>query len=299
MSAVYFMRRADGVGPVKIGCSQRPAARLAVHQDWSPEPLTLIATAPGGFRDERRLHREFAAERLHAEWFEASPRVLALVARVCATGALPPPSLDDRVLVMGELYRSGQTLEQIGKRFGITRERVRQILRANGVVSLGFRPEVMRKVVTSAVESKIVEMGRAGHFARDIADHLCVCPQLVSRYLRNNGVPVLRRPREHTGKVVDLAHKVAADYRAGEKTSVIAERYGIFQPTIYRLIRIAGVPPRRRGRPKLALPDASELQARVDAGASINAIAKDLGVSSPTIKHRLFDHRAASRVAAA
>lgn len=35
---------------------------------------------------------------------------------------------------MAELYKSGETLEEIGKRFSLTRERVRQILRKGGVV---------------------------------------------------------------------------------------------------------------------------------------------------------------------
>lgn len=74
---VYFLRRKDGVGPVKIGCSRLPARRLAEFYRWSPYELTLLASAPGSSSWERGLHIRFAAYRLHMEWFAPAPALLA------------------------------------------------------------------------------------------------------------------------------------------------------------------------------------------------------------------------------
>lgn len=47
-------------------------------------------------------------------------------------GTPPPPPPPARVVAMMELRRSGRTLDEIGKVFGVTRERVRQLMRKHG-----------------------------------------------------------------------------------------------------------------------------------------------------------------------
>jgi len=56
-----------------------------------------------------------------------------------------PPS--DRALDMARLYKDGQTLEQIGVKYGVTRERVRQLIRPLGVTGKdgGHHVSVARK----------------------------------------------------------------------------------------------------------------------------------------------------------
>jgi len=77
---VYFMRPQGMEGPIKIGCSTKPAARLIGLSTWSPFPLEIIAVAPGTLATEKMLHDLFADERWHHEWFRASPRLLAVTA---------------------------------------------------------------------------------------------------------------------------------------------------------------------------------------------------------------------------
>lgn len=77
---IYFMRPVGMDGPIKIGCSYRPASRLIALAVWSPFPLEIIAVAPGDFGTERALHERFAAELFHNEWFHASPRLKAVCA---------------------------------------------------------------------------------------------------------------------------------------------------------------------------------------------------------------------------
>lgn len=77
---VYFARVA---GLVKIGTTGNLWHRLA--QLGKPELLGVI---PGAFAEESRLHRMFAADRVHGEVFAASPRLLAYVAE---HGTMPEP----------------------------------------------------------------------------------------------------------------------------------------------------------------------------------------------------------------
>jgi hypothetical protein len=90
---VYFIRPVGQRGPIKIGCSVRPATRLRDIEIWSPVLLEIIATAPGGHPHELALHDKFAADHLHGEWFAASTDLERVIDYVKRTGALPPLSI--------------------------------------------------------------------------------------------------------------------------------------------------------------------------------------------------------------
>lgn len=79
---VYFIQR-GGDGPIKIGFSKNPTARLAQLQASVPEPLRLLAVEYdlwGGKSLEQRLHKRFKEHRLSGEWFSPAPAILAHVA---------------------------------------------------------------------------------------------------------------------------------------------------------------------------------------------------------------------------
>lgn len=71
----YFIR-GEVTGLIKIGQSIDPVRRLADLAKCGSEPLSLLAI--GG--SERALHAELASDRVHGEWFKASPAVLAKIA---------------------------------------------------------------------------------------------------------------------------------------------------------------------------------------------------------------------------
>lgn len=77
---VYVIGPTDA-GPVKIGASGNPSIRLRSLQSASPVPLALLAqfATEDMFREERRLHAEFADVRMAGEWFERSPGLMALI----------------------------------------------------------------------------------------------------------------------------------------------------------------------------------------------------------------------------
>jgi hypothetical protein len=76
---VYFVQAGES-GPVKIGVTGNIEDRVRTMQTGSPQPLRVLATFPGGFDLEARLHRMFAPHRVHGEWFAPAPDLLQRLA---------------------------------------------------------------------------------------------------------------------------------------------------------------------------------------------------------------------------
>lgn len=74
---VYFMKPVGLYGPIKIGCSYLPSQRLVALSVWSPFELEVVASVPGDFALEAKLHNLFAASRAHREWFHPSEALVA------------------------------------------------------------------------------------------------------------------------------------------------------------------------------------------------------------------------------
>lgn len=64
---VYLVEAQSGL--VKIGVSRNPKSREVLINRHSPIPARLISFWPGDGRDEHALHRRFAGQRSHNEWF--------------------------------------------------------------------------------------------------------------------------------------------------------------------------------------------------------------------------------------
>lgn len=74
-SYVYFIKPIGMDGPIKIGHSKIPTDRLLKFSIWSPYPLEIIGTVPGGCNEETYLHRCFSDIHSHREWFHSSPKL--------------------------------------------------------------------------------------------------------------------------------------------------------------------------------------------------------------------------------
>jgi hypothetical protein len=78
---VYFIGAGDN-GPIKIGIAASPPQRLASLQVGHWLKLSILATVDGGRPAERAYHNRFAAYRLHGEWFDRHPDILAEIDRL-------------------------------------------------------------------------------------------------------------------------------------------------------------------------------------------------------------------------
>lgn len=80
---VYFIQAVSG-GLIKIGATtaQSPETRLAAMQAGCPVRLRILAVIRNPERfQEQLIHRLFADDRRHGEWFEPTPQLLAYIAR--------------------------------------------------------------------------------------------------------------------------------------------------------------------------------------------------------------------------
>lgn len=81
-SYVYFIKPVGASGPIKIGLASTPKSRLRQHMENSPVPLEIVATVPGDMALERNIQECFVDYHSHAEWFHASPALIAAVAAI-------------------------------------------------------------------------------------------------------------------------------------------------------------------------------------------------------------------------
>lgn len=133
-----------------------------------------------------------------------------------------------------KLYVGGQTLQQIGNEFGLSRERVRQILRAFKVESLGLRKKAPRPL--STVEMEVVEKYRAGESLAS----LCASYGGVYSTLKRaqvNGQKMKAASARRDAK----AAEIAAAYRRGVPNDKIMLDFGLkHREEIYRYLKRAG-----------------------------------------------------------
>lgn len=297
MSAVYFARRASGEGPIKIGCSADIGTRMIALRAEIREGVTVLAVTPGCFRDERRLHRQFADARVEGEWFAPTKAVMAAVAYCSKTGKLPPTPADDREVVMARRYLGGETLEAIAQDFGLTRERVRQLLRRAGVPTLGHRKEHRRKgLPVTDREREIAALYAAGHTPpRAIYARYDITAPQLAQILRRTQTPTY--PVGHWRRHPDAdtrARRAVELYRQGVSVPKIAEIVGLpFSTAVYPYLRNAGVPTRSKSNKGILESAAKAVLADYRDGRTYAEIASKYGTSPHGVYAFLKRHKVA------
>lgn len=118
---IYFVE-AVGVGNIKIGFTGADDVQFRIDQlqTGCPVPLRLLNAVPGTEQDEKDLHRRFAANRVHGEWFKPAPELLALIApaeqRECGGVQVTERSVSIRALTVGRKQMSKALLAQLPMR---------------------------------------------------------------------------------------------------------------------------------------------------------------------------------------
>lgn len=203
----------------------------------------------------------------------------------------------DRAAEMARRYLGGETLETIGKAFGVTRERVRQILRKTGVASLGHRPEHCKQAHPLTQD----EIAAAEMYEQGIRP-----AQIAVRYPKVNLAVVRERlgiPAKPYGSWnirpddAEITARVAELYRSGLSAPEIVERVPEvrFPETVYRYLRKAGIKPRRRVS-RQTLPCRAEAAIRRERVLELHAqnrtakeIAEEAGLSIGSVYRILKD----------
>lgn len=92
---VYFVRRADGTGPVKIGLTGNIQSRLWRLRTIEKADLCCLATFPGCNETEGRFHALFYNAHIGGEWFTWTNEIARVVAEINA-GTFDATTLPER-----------------------------------------------------------------------------------------------------------------------------------------------------------------------------------------------------------
>lgn len=76
---IYFIAAGDFV---KIGFTTSPVGRIRSIKTATPLPLKILHHQRGTMKQERELHRRFAAIRVRGEWFRKTPELLDYIEEI-------------------------------------------------------------------------------------------------------------------------------------------------------------------------------------------------------------------------
>lgn len=86
---IYFVQSVDG-GPVKVGTTRNLDRRLKELEARYRRPLSVLATMPGGRKEELQIHRQFSRLRLgNTEQFRPDADLMEFISRPLLVGANP------------------------------------------------------------------------------------------------------------------------------------------------------------------------------------------------------------------
>lgn len=131
---------------------------------------------------------------------------------------------------MTQRREDGATFAEIGKDYGITGERVRQILRKGGAESVGETRRI----------DNIVQRYIAGETVTDIASSVNLRPETVSRWIRSRGVAIRK-----TSIDPERRREIAGHYAASRSAMSTAKELGVAFETVLKVAREFGmvIPP--------------------------------------------------------
>jgi uncharacterized protein (DUF433 family) len=156
----------------------------------------------------------------------------------------------NRAEEMSALYKKeGLTLAEIGERFNVTRERVRQILRANGVKSLGRRERSKSEQPLTTKEKKIAAAYDNGTSPAELKEKYPGLTYVsLQTILKRAGVETKPKGFFNRRKGYEKTVKgIVRDYKRGIDTGEIADRYGLCGRTeIYKFLKREQVPVRHQ-----------------------------------------------------
>jgi len=132
--SVYFIRSADGL--FKIGYSADIARRVHEITRANPAGMQFLGYLPGRPDLEHHFHAMFQRQRHHGEWFDESPRLLALIAEIAIPempGAQKRPDMAVRVSEMDLKFVSdaAEAIERLVDEFrasDLSQSRVNEIV---------------------------------------------------------------------------------------------------------------------------------------------------------------------------
>lgn len=187
---------------------------------------------------------------------------------------------------MAEMYKDGQTLDAIGRHYGVTRQRVHQVLKEQGLSkadkgsTYGGRRAAIEHMRT---------LYQSGKTMAQIAELMGVSRQNVQQAFKRYGVKralteVQKAPRKKVVGNVDIT-AVITQYQAGATLASIANTLGCDTSTVYYLLKRYGFT-RTTGIDVTNIPPdvSTRIVQDFKDGASIDKLAQRYGETAERIK---------------
>jgi DNA-binding CsgD family transcriptional regulator len=271
--AVLFLRekgRSRDVAAI-FSASSAMVYALLKSRGYSLKELKTLPPLPQ--KDRSKIIREFCKDKSNAEAlrstlqsynvsfedFLAKP-LSSFAANIEKTTKKGTRVMSDRDKEIAELRRKGTTLRTIGSQYGITRERVRQVVLLFNKYSddpvdivkarrLGYQPSPEKL----ARQNGVVELCRTGLTYQQIANTLGIEKKYVfqdiARYNQKTGQH-LRARKEDNRKITDeVRATIIQERKKGTTNFALAKRFNVSYGTICRVIKEAGLT-RPRKTPK-------------------------------------------------
>jgi DNA-binding NarL/FixJ family response regulator len=134
---------------------------------------------------------------------------------------------------LAALYAAGMTLQAIGERYELTRERVRQIITPDPKY-VAHKVAARRGRVRAARRAEVLRLAGEGMMQKDIAERVGLSQSRVWQILSDAGLVF-----DHTKRREALAAKraeLAALYAAGMTLQAIGDRYGLTRERVRQII---------------------------------------------------------------
>ena len=263
--AVLFLREKGRSRDVATIFSASTAMIYALLKSRGYSLKELKALSPLPQKDRYRIIREFCKEKSNAEALRSALQsynvsfedflvkplssFTANIEKITRTGMRVMSERDKEI---AELRRKGTTLRAIGLQYGITRERVRQVVLLFNKYSedpvdlvkarkLGYQPSPEKL----ARQNRVVELCRTGLTYQQIADTMDIEKKYVfqdiARYNHKTGQQ-LRARREDNRKITgEVRATIIQERKKGTTNFALAKRFNVSYGTICRVIKEAGL----------------------------------------------------------
>lgn len=179
---------------------------------------------------------------------------------------------------MYELHRTGATLGQVGKRYGLSASRVSDLFKAAGLEVVRHRPDRPVADMHALYETgaTLREVGaKFGGLSAGEVRHLFLREGLSVRSKRDAQALRQSLPESRRREICEL-------YRGGASQREVAERVGVSVGRVRKVLEEAGAL-RTRERP------VEEMHALYRSGASLDEVARHFELSVPTVQRRFAD----------
>lgn len=188
-------------------------------------------------------------------------------------------SLDDPINKKAiELYKNGATVEEAANAVFLSRAGLAYRLKVMGIKMRGT------KATPPEVVEKIRQERRTGKPYMQISRECNVGYDTVIKYSRDIKLPTPRGRKRVIAIDDPITQKAVALYQKGVSIRKTAQALNISEGGLWYRFKVLGIPRRQSGRKEMTAEQIEQIRREYKSGKSYYRIAKEMGISPPTVR---------------